>query len=384
MVAAVRAGASQRSVARRFGVSLATLQLWLGRARDRPLEVVDWADRPPIAATVHRTPEAIEDLILEIRRILHDESVLGEFGPAAIRRELELRRAGARVPSERTIARVLERRGALDGRRRVRRPAPPAGWHLPEVEARAAELDSFDVIEGFRFQGGATLDVLTALSLHGALPGAWVATPGVKALSAVAAMEEHWRSRGLPGYAQFDNDPRFLGSPAHPNAIGRVVRFCLALGVIPVFAPPREMGFQASVEAFNGRWQRAIWDRTWNLGPVELQTRSDAYLAAWRARRAVRIENAPTRRPFPADLTIDLRRPPAGRLVFIRRTSDAGSIEILQLRYPVSRLWPHRLVRAELDLDGRRLQFFGLRRREPGDQPLLGESPFEPPAHWYR
>ena len=383
MVDAVRSGASQRSVARRSGVALATLQLWLARAADLPLDAVDWSDRPSIARRVHRTPEAIENLILDVRRFLHDESPLNEFGPAAIRRELEARQLGP-VPSTRTIARVLERRGALDARRRIRRPSPPAGWHLPEVADRAAELDSFDVIEGLRFLGGGTLDILTALSLHGSWPGAWVAMPGVRATSAVEAMEGHWRAGGLPAYAQFDNDTRFLGSPAHPNAIGRVVRFCLALGVVPVFTPPREMGFQAGIEAFNGRWQRAIWNRTWALGPTELQAHSDRFTAAWRARHVLRIESAPTRRPYPTDLAIDLRRPPSGRLVFLRRTNDAGTVQILQVRYQVSRLWPYRLVRAELDLDARRLQLFGLRRREPTAQPLLGETEFAPPRRWYR
>jgi len=41
MVAAVRDGESQRAVARRFGVSLATVQLWLKRTGDRALEDVE-------------------------------------------------------------------------------------------------------------------------------------------------------------------------------------------------------------------------------------------------------------------------------------------------------------------------------------------------------
>jgi hypothetical protein len=31
------------------------------------------------------------------------------------------------------------------------------------------------------------------------------------------------------------------------------------------------------------------------------------------------------------------------------------------------------LVRAEVDLDGGKIRFYRLRRREPGDQPLLKE-----------
>ena len=50
MVAAARRGTSLREVARRFGVALATVQLWVARAEGRRLDRVDWADRPPARA----------------------------------------------------------------------------------------------------------------------------------------------------------------------------------------------------------------------------------------------------------------------------------------------------------------------------------------------
>jgi len=46
MVEAVRAGASLRHVADRFGVALATVQRWVARAGHQRLDRVDWADRP--------------------------------------------------------------------------------------------------------------------------------------------------------------------------------------------------------------------------------------------------------------------------------------------------------------------------------------------------
>lgn len=384
MVALVRAGASQRSVARRSGVSLATVQLWLARAADRPLDEVDWGDRSsqPIHRT--RTGADLEDLILDVRRWLREESTLGEYGPAAILAALEERTdVSDPLPALRTIARILERRGALDARRRVRRPGPPAGWYLPDVRERGAELDSFDVISGLQLKGGIDFDVLTGISLHGGLSATWV-QPAVSAVSTVGSLHEHWHAVGRPSYAQFDNDTRFIGGNAHPNSIGPVIRFCLAVGVVPVFAPPVEMGFQAAVEAYNGRWQQKLWARFWDPSLTNLQVRSDAYVAASRRRSAVRIEAAPARRLLDLDELPDLTAPPAGRLVFLRRTSDADSVSILRRSYPVDPRWLHRLVRGELDLDARRLRFFALRRRDPTAQPLIGEVDFEPPARWYR
>ena len=377
MVAAVREGESRRSVARRFGVGLATVQRWIERAGEEGLERVDWASRSSAPARqARRTPAEIEDEILTVRRTLREESVLGEYGAAVIRRELLVGWPDepARAPALRTIGRILERRGALDARRRVRRPAPPAGWYLPEVAARRAELDSFDVIDGLRLKGGRDLEILTGISLHGGLSGAWPEW-AVTTSATMAALEAHWREHGLPAYAQFDNDTRFQG---YVDLFGRLVRFCLSLDVVPVFAPPRETGFQAAIESFNGRWQAKVWARFWVDSLAELQARSASYIAASQAHAAVRIEAAPARVPFPDAWAFDPQEKPTGRLVFLRRTSERGNAEVLGRAFEVDRHWPHRLVRAEVDLAVGRIRLYALRRRDPTDQPLLREHPYEP------
>jgi hypothetical protein len=334
---------------------------------------------------VRRTDAGLEDHIIVLRRRLREHSILGEYGAAAIRRELlDDRELPWPVPSLRTIGRILERRGAVDGRWRTRRRPPPPGWYLPEVAARRVELDSFDLIDGLRLRSGADIDVLTGISLHGGLAVAWP-EHGVTAERAVRAFAQHWREVGLPGYAQFDNDTRFIGGARHPDSIGSVIRLCLALGVVPVFAPPLETGFQAAIESFNGRWQAKFWARFTGRTLVGLQARSAAWIAATRQRSAARIESAPARVPFPLPLGVapDPWAPPRGRLVFLRRTDRWGRASILNRRYPVDRTWLHRLVRAELDIDAGRIRCYALRRREPADQRLLRELVYRPPARWF-
>src|SRR5207249_90539 len=132
---------------------------------------------------------------------------LGEFGASAIHAALGTRGEWP-VPSVRTIGRILDRRGALDGRRRVRRPAPPPGWYLHDVAGRRAELDSFDIVEGLVIKGGGAVEVLNATSLHGGLVASWPG-PVVTAKSAAESLAAHWREVGLPASAQFDNDTIF-------------------------------------------------------------------------------------------------------------------------------------------------------------------------------
>jgi transposase len=377
MVSAVRHGDSIRNVASRSGVGLATVQLWVARAAGQRLDRVDWSDRSagcPRAA--NRTTRETEALVLELRQQLKAESDLGEFGAEAIYRELQARGQPA-LPSSRTIGRILERHGALDGRHRTRRPPPPPGWYLSELAAGLAELDSFDGVEGLVIKGGPGLEVLNAISLHGKLAGSWPFPDTVTAARVIESLTAHWQRFGLPTYAQFDNDPVFHGPLRHRDLIGRVSRFCLACGVIPVFAPPRETGFQAAIENYNGRWQAKVWARFHFESMTQLQTQSDKFVAALNRRHAALRDAAPPRKPFPETFDAAKKTHLAGQIIYLRRTDEKGCVKLLGQRFEADKHWLHRLVRCEVDLTLGNVKFFALRRREPKWQPLLREFPYQ-------
>ena len=382
MVSLVRKGRSMRSVASEMGVGLATVQRWVAHAGDARLDRVDWAGARGGRREAQATPASIEDQVIELRGELRDRSDLGEHGAVAIHRELVARRKKLRlerIPSVRTIGRILERRGALDGRRRVRRVPPPKGWYLPEVRERRAELDSFDIVEGLALKGGTQVEVLNGISLHGGLCASWTST-GTTAKFTVQKLLEHWREHGLPDYAQFDNDTIFQGTHRWPDSFGRVTRLCLQLDVIPVFTPPRETGFQASIESYNRRWQDKVWHRFRHGSLGELADRSRRYVEACRQRAAERIDSAPDRWELPEDFRLDLRKPLAGTVVFIRRTNETGHARLLEHDYLVDHHWCHRLVRCHVDLTAGTIRIHRLRRREPTSQPLLKTHCYETPT----
>jgi transposase-like protein len=197
MVRAVRRGASLRAVARQFHVSPTTIQRGVERAHGQRLDRAEWRNHSSAPQRVaNRVRPELEDRVLQIRRARRDQSDLGEFGAVAIRREL-LQRGLAAPPSRRTIGRILARRGALDSRHRVRRKAPPGGWSLPEVAARQAALDEFDIVEGLVMKGGPEVIVLNGLSWPGGLLESWPRTSMTAAVTR-AALVEHWRAVGLP------------------------------------------------------------------------------------------------------------------------------------------------------------------------------------------
>lgn len=404
MVAAVRGGQSLRSVARGFQVSLDTVRRWVRYAGGRRLDRVAWGDHPDgPRVSYSRVPIELEDEVLALRQWLRNQSASGEHGAQAVLEAMQAARespaaaalrlgeplpalAGvpseAGVPSVRTINRILERRGVLDGMHRPRPVPPPRGWYLPDVADRRAELDYFDVVIGLVIADGPEVEVLNAISLHGSLVEAWPST-SVNAHFAREAIEKHWRAWGLPRYAQFDNDTRFQGAHQHPDVVSSVMRLCLSLGVTVVFVPPREPGFQAGMESFNAQWQEKVWQRFRHPNLEALCAQSARYVQAYRARRASRMENAPGRTAFPKDWEPDLQKHPQGRLIYIRRTSEDLHVSLLGRRFAVD-VPAYRLVRCEVLLDAGCIQFYRLRRREPHAQPLVGETPYTLPRRKFR
>jgi transposase len=375
MAKAVRSGAGIRETARRFHVSPMTVSLWVKRSRSKRLDRTDFLDRRRGPRRPwNRISAGMENRIIHLRIHLKERSTLGEYGAAAIQEALRTDN-GQPLPSLATINRVLSRHGLQDDRRRKRNPSPPKGWYLPDVVAGKRELDSFDFVEDLKIKGGPLFSVLTGISLHGALADAWVQEHR-RAGTTVNSLLQRWKRDGLPGYIQFDNDTVFQGAHQFPDAIGRVCRLSLALGVTPVFAPPREPGFQNAIEGFNGLWQRKVWQRKQHSGTRQLQRDSDLYIKAYRTRHAGRQETAPSRRPFPKGFRFNLNAPLKGTLIFLRRTDASGRVSFLGRSYLASPKWCHCLVRCEVDLTRHQIRIFALRRKEPTDQPMLVCIPY--------
>ena len=379
MVDAGRGGRSIGAGARHFRVDPGTVRRWVRHADLQRLDRADFSNRPsgPRRAC-NRTPEALEEQVLELRGELKEGSDLGEHGARAIRAAM-VARGLEQVPSERTIARIVSRRGAVERRYRLRRPAPPRGWYLPALASGQAEMDCFDIVEGLAIRGGAHFELFNAISVAGALAGSYLCEPGYRARDVLEACLLHWRSHGLPRYAQFDNDSRFLGPHSRMDVLCRVVRLCLSLGVSPVFAIPHETGWQAAIEGFNGLWQRKVWQRFTFESLAQVREQSGRFIAARRAQLAQRIEQAPARPPIAPDWRLDLQRAPSGQIIFLRRSDSQGRILVLGRPFVAAPDWLHRIVRALVDLDTDRITFHGLSRRNPEHHLLLGHQDYRIP-----
>jgi transposase len=377
MVAAYRAGDSLRKVAEDFHETKSTVQRWVTFAKGKRLDRIDFSNQKTgPKKPKNKSPAKLEKRVLQLRKHLKEKSILGLHGAEAIRDEM-LRRGDREVPTSRTIGNILKRNGMIDRRMRVRRPAPPPGWYLPGLMQQKCELDSFDIIEGLYLQGGQEVQFFNGISLHGNLLHSRV-TEVMTAENTVLALIEHWKRFGLPKYVQFDNDMVFQG-PRKQNAIGKVIRLCMSLKVIPVFATPYEQGFQGKMERFNSELQEKFWRRKRFKSIREIGMRLAEYVQAHRLAHQAEIVLTPRKRPFPKRWKRNDTLPPCGKIIYLRRTDGSGRIRFLEREFLVSEHWINRLVRAELDWNEGKVRFFALRRVEWKSQRLLKTCKFHLP-----
>ena len=159
---------------------------------------------------------------------------------------------------------------------------------------------------------------------------------------------------------------------------------CLSLQVTPVFAPPLCRGFQADIEAFNRRWQEAVWSRFTFRTRDDAVAQSNRFVAAHRRRYSVRIEDAPARRPFPKNWRLNLQQPLQGTVIYVRETNAKGQAVVLGHTFDVSPVWIHRLVRADVDLTNGQIRFYALRRKDPHNHLLLATHDYNTPTKRFK
>jgi hypothetical protein len=196
---------------------------------------------------------AVVQRILEIR-LAPPENLQRVPGPEAIlyyvHRDPALKQAGVRLPrSQTTIWKILRQEGCIEQNHRrkpkpfeLRQPGEEVQFDLKDASSvqASAEGKRQHVVEIANF-----VDAGTSIWLHREVRSDFDAEV---ILGVVAQfLCEH----GLPQMLTFDNDPRFVGSPAGRDFPSALVRFLLCLGVQPNVIPPHRPDLNAYVERFH-------------------------------------------------------------------------------------------------------------------------------------
>jgi transposase InsO family protein len=296
-----------------------------------------------------RIAPELERTILSIRRRLQAHATPATryrlIGATAIRAELKALDIQP-LPCERTIERVLERNGLTAPRVRLAPLLPRQEWPGPQARA-SNELHEVDLVgpvylKGRRhryyiwvgkdaFDGAVCLRLASSRRMDEVL---WF-------------LGECWKDLGRPEQVQFDNARELSGWGPAARTLSRVIRLCLRFGVSPVFIPEGEPQFNGSVENFNGWFQPQLFDHRFTR-PGDLRRE----LA--RLQEAVNTQHVHPRlggktpaqhrqslrlQKLPASFVVPTERQPlaAGRVLFIRRISVAGTVTLLSQSFRVGK-----------------------------------------------
>jgi transposase InsO family protein len=306
-------------------------------------------------------PPELERAILSIRRRLQAHATpatrYGLIGGTAIRAELKA--LGIRpLPAARTIERVLQRHGLTAPRIRLAPLLPRQDYPGPQARA-SNQLHEVDLVgpvylKGSRrryyiWVGKDAFDGAVCLRLAGSR----------RMDEVLGFLGECWKDLGIPEQVQLDNARELCGWGPAARYLSRVIRLCLRFGVAPVFIPKAEPQFNGGVENFNGWFQPRLFDRRYSR-PGDLRRE----LA--RLQEAVNTQHVHPRlggktpaqhrrglrlRKLPASFVVPTERQKlaAGRVIFIRRVSPAGTVSVLSQSYRVGRR--HRGLYLRLVID---------------------------------
>jgi len=308
-----------------------------------------------------RIPPELERTILAIRRRLQAHAQprtrYALIGASAILAELKALNVRP-LPSTRTIERVLQRHGITLPRERLPRLLPRQDYPRPQAR-QSNDLHEVDLVGPIYLRGRRqryyiwvgkdVFDGAVCLRLADSRQMEEVLT----------FLGECWKALGRPAQVQLDNAREICGWGPGARQLSRVIRLCLRYGVEPVFIPPGEPQCNGSVENFNGWFQLPLLQRHF-ARPGDLRrelTRLEAAVNTQHVhprlggrtpaqhRRGLRLQKLPQRFVVPTEaLPIA-----AGRVIFIRRVSTAGTVSVLSQTFRVGQRYRGLYLRVVLD-----------------------------------
>ncbi len=318
---------------RKFGISRKTGYKWLRRYQQEPAKPLADVSRRPHTSP-GRTDEAAELCIVAVRQRFG-------WGPEKIREYLEAR--GVSLPSARTVANVLRRRGYLK--------TPPVSAKPPQSFERDAahELWQCD-FKGPLEVARQKVHPFTVLDDHSRYLLALRPCTDVTMATAFAVLWDVFGEFGLPQSLLCDNafSTRFQGLRTLSWFDAQLIR----LGIHPIHGKPYHPQTQGKVERLHGTLEREVWPRVRRDSLPHFDEdlnrwRTDVYNTI-RPHEALGGQPPLTRftcspRPRP-DRLPEVEYPPGS---LVRRVSTVGDVRWKKFRILAGRGLVGQLVRIE-------------------------------------
>lgn len=361
------AGWSRRQIVAELGVSRGFVDRWAAAS----VTALGRDHRGWPAGTPRRYAPAVLARVARLHQDLVDDPHAFFTGATAVQQAYRRRYPRSRVPSLRTLGRMLRALGCSAPRTRGRHTGAAAylGYPRQLLQALAPRLIELDFI-GPKYLAGSAAPLLF-VGFSCATPPRLryfyrVAHSTTAALLDVCA--DFCTRLEQPLVLKTDNAPATIGSGSAPRTISRFVRWLWAHHITPVFAVPRRPFSQASIEGNNSVFARKFWRaRTFtSLADVDRQL-------AWfnRASAAYCGYTPPPRAPTPHS------GPPQMHLLrqVQERAGGTTGIDVLHTFVPLDPVHTQRFVLATWDVAAARLT---VRLEREGHGQTLTTVPFHP------
>lgn len=313
------------------------------------------------------SPQAYEEqahsVVIAVRQALLQRQV-GLIGPRAIQNEIQRQHLLHTIPSLATIKRWLRQAGLTAP---VAHLASSAYYPQPQ-QGVCSRAQACDWIARY-LPGGCKVFVFHSVDLQTHALAQTICTD-----KTVGSVRTHlmaaWQTLGLPDRLQLDNDAAFTGGERTTRRFGTIVRLCLYLGIEVVFVPVAEPKRNGVVERVNGLWAHHFWDRNHFEDIDALKAQQGVFLEWYeqeykppslegrtvaQAQRSVKRKRLLKRvaRSIPAVLPIT-----EGRVHFVRKVRDDGTIHFLGESWKVGRRLAHQYVWATVVTGCERMEVY--------------------------
>jgi transposase InsO family protein len=264
ILAAEQPGVSVKALCAEMEVHRDSFYEWRRRFREHGLEgLVERSRRP--AKSPNATPVAIENEIVRLRKELPVENGADTIG-------WHMRRAGwEAVPSDRTIHRILVRRGMVTPEPQKR---PKSAWRRFEFD-RPNECWQIDATD-WQLRGGDTVTIMDIIDDHSrvitSLRAGNAGPTTALALETVFDAGSRW---GLPAMILSDNGACFTGRTAeHTSEFETTLAVA---GIKVIHSRPYHPETCGKIERFHGSLKRSLRAAGPARDITELQAQLDAY-----------------------------------------------------------------------------------------------------------
>ena len=262
VLAAEQPGVVLQDLCEAVGVHRDTLYEWRRRFREFGIEGLVEQSRRPLHSP-GQTPTAIEDEIVRLRKELRFENGADVIG-------WHLRRQGfADVPSDRTIHRILVRRGMVEPQPQKR---PNRDWQRFEY-ARPNECWQIDATS-WALTRGRPVTVMDILDDHSRVLCAIRAGRGPTTELALEAVFDGGQRWGLPAKALSDNGPCFAGVDGNGSSFEPVLA---AAGIKWIHSRPYHPQTCGKIERFHSTLKRELNKLPRARSIPELQAQLDEF-----------------------------------------------------------------------------------------------------------